>query len=353
MISWGGKIAVELFVIISGYFLISSKFKIRKLLKLWFEVFCYSVIPVVIYNIIQGKEFTFDSFYKYLYPVSSNIFWFVTSYIQLYLLSPFIVKMIKSIKKDTIKKMLIMITLIFIVMRTILYKPNIFEFGNIFGFIYFFCIGAYIKLYGIEFLEKNRKRNIILLLIILVTYFTMRMVLIKIIEPMEIPKLGYIIDVNLLDYNLNSIFAISISILSFYIFKNIKLKKHKTINFFASTSLAVYLLHENPIVRQVIWNQLFSIKFVHVTNLNELWTSTNIINSILATPTVFLGTIIGISNEKLIIFHVIMVVIFIYILSTIIEFLRKNIIEEPIFKLLDKSKRINTLFNKVDMWMND
>ena len=39
----GGKLGVVIFVLISGYFLVDSKFKIKKLLKLFLEVLFYSV----------------------------------------------------------------------------------------------------------------------------------------------------------------------------------------------------------------------------------------------------------------------------------------------------------------------
>ena len=44
ILSGGGQLGVNLFILISGYFLIDSEFKINKLLKLIFETFFYSVI---------------------------------------------------------------------------------------------------------------------------------------------------------------------------------------------------------------------------------------------------------------------------------------------------------------------
>lgn len=42
-INIGGRLGVNLFVLITGYFLVNSKFKVKKLIKLIFEVWCYSV----------------------------------------------------------------------------------------------------------------------------------------------------------------------------------------------------------------------------------------------------------------------------------------------------------------------
>ena len=48
----GGKIGVNIFVLISGYFLVSSPaFKLKKVLKLWLQLFFYSI---VIYAVFVG-----------------------------------------------------------------------------------------------------------------------------------------------------------------------------------------------------------------------------------------------------------------------------------------------------------
>ena len=43
----GGKIGVNVFVIISGYFLVNSKFRIKKLLQLIGQVYFYAIFIII------------------------------------------------------------------------------------------------------------------------------------------------------------------------------------------------------------------------------------------------------------------------------------------------------------------
>lgn len=55
MLSHGGKIGVALFTLISAYFLSRSEFKWKKLAKLYFDVFFYSLVIFVVCSIIFGR----------------------------------------------------------------------------------------------------------------------------------------------------------------------------------------------------------------------------------------------------------------------------------------------------------
>lgn len=104
---YGGKIGVILFILISGYYMIESKFKINKLLKLWIEIFFYSVGIEIFFILIMKKEFSISNIIKSFIPISNNNYWFMTSYFAMYLISPFINKIIKSNDTDKNRKILI------------------------------------------------------------------------------------------------------------------------------------------------------------------------------------------------------------------------------------------------------
>lgn len=98
-INIGGRLGVNLFVLISGYFLIDSKFKTKKLLKLIFEVWCYSVGIAAICFVFKIGDLSKATLMKSLLPISYNMYWFATTYVAMYLLSPFINKVIEHITK--------------------------------------------------------------------------------------------------------------------------------------------------------------------------------------------------------------------------------------------------------------
>ena len=86
-----GKIGVNLFVLISGYFMINQSLKLKKLFMLWLQIFIYSAGIMLIMTCLKIYNPTgiFDVL-KYFLPISYNIYWFATAYIGMYLFTPFI-----------------------------------------------------------------------------------------------------------------------------------------------------------------------------------------------------------------------------------------------------------------------
>src|SRR5574344_1877581 len=65
-----GKIGVNIFIIISGYFLIDSKSNIKKIIKLWLEVLFYSVSILIIGELLHINTLSFNDNVKALLPIS-------------------------------------------------------------------------------------------------------------------------------------------------------------------------------------------------------------------------------------------------------------------------------------------
>ena len=95
------QISVNIFYIISGYFLESNReFRIKKITIFYWKVFFYSVlIPVVL--VLIGY-IPFDKLLiKSLFPILSNQYWFATIYIFLMLLFPFLNILLSNCSKKT------------------------------------------------------------------------------------------------------------------------------------------------------------------------------------------------------------------------------------------------------------
>ena len=112
-LSLGGKLGVNCFILISGYFSIKSKFTIKKLLKLEGQVLFYSISFLMLFlTVLTPKEsIGIKLILKNLLPVIYNCYWFATTYIILMILSPYINILILNMKKTIHAK------LIYILMR--------------------------------------------------------------------------------------------------------------------------------------------------------------------------------------------------------------------------------------------
>ena len=121
-----GELGVNLFILITGYFLINSKFSFKKLIKLIIEVNFYYLITLFVSltfgNSIEGGIVAlfpnFKTTFLRFFAVIFNRYWFITAYILIYILSPYLNKFIKSLTKNEHKKLLIIILTIWSIIPT-------------------------------------------------------------------------------------------------------------------------------------------------------------------------------------------------------------------------------------------
>lgn len=253
-----GKLGVNIFVIISGYFLINSRFNTKKLIKLWMQIFFYSVSIMIILKMLNIVNVTTKENFKYFFPISYKKYWFASTYMYLYLIFPFLNKFAHGIDKKTYKVVLILLSMMFSITYSIIYKSNSFQtdtgtFESLVWFVFLYLLAGYIKIYGIKFLENKRKNiifTIILLIVFLGILFISHFIYIK------FHKLK-----NIINYytRMNSIFLLLLAVTIFYVFKNIKIKNNKVINLIARNSFAVYLIHEHELIRATMWKFIKSI----------------------------------------------------------------------------------------------
>lgn len=139
----GGKIGVNVFVLISGYFLCCSKFKLSKLIKLLFEILFYSFFIYIIFVATRQVQFSVKNLFYSMAPISSNAYWFMTCYVIMYILSPFINKMINSLTK---KEHLLLIGFL-LLLQTIFPMVGFSYLSNVAWFITLYIIACYLRLH--------------------------------------------------------------------------------------------------------------------------------------------------------------------------------------------------------------
>lgn len=151
-------IAVNVFVLISGYFSIS--FKQSRVLKLGEQTWFYSVILFVFAVFIGWHEVQPVKDIAYLVPVLSKQYWFITIYIILYFLSPILNKMSLSLPEKDFKSILVIGFFLIYVWHTIGF---IFNFGlpmedagyGIPNFIYLYLLGRYLRIHCNVLMSKR------------------------------------------------------------------------------------------------------------------------------------------------------------------------------------------------------
>lgn len=112
ILSGGGQLGVNLFILISGYFLIDSEFKINKLLKLIFETFFYSVIILLFIVSKSNLNIGIKDIIISCLPITYSSYWFITCYVVLYLFIDYINPVIKGLDKKKYFQLILLLLLL-------------------------------------------------------------------------------------------------------------------------------------------------------------------------------------------------------------------------------------------------
>lgn len=223
---------VNCFVLISSYFLINAKFKAQRIVRIAVETLFYTVILTVVCFFFLNKngEITLYDILKSFYilgPTKYN-YWFISTFIALLVLQPFLSKLAMSFTKRQYQ--LFLCVLIFINTDLI----GGFPFGGLFGggftlmwFICLFFTGGYLRLH----LESHSMKFWLSLTI----FFT----LVKTV----IQYMGW---TNIISLSYNSIIIYVLAISVFMLFKSIRISRiNNLVKFISPNILGVYLIHEH------------------------------------------------------------------------------------------------------------
>ncbi len=248
LISFGADLANDLFVIITGYYMINSAMKGKRIVKLFAEMLFYSWIIVFIFHITGLKVLSGESIKEAVLPFWSGENWFVTCYLLLCLMVPFLNPFLKNLEQKQFVKLL---TLLFVIrFVTPLFDTKTF-WSTTHGFeqfIFLYFIGAYIQLHGFQTKILQNKwcwRGIWVVLIGLWFIISAGTG----IKGLTFQSWELIGDVT----KYFPIFSVLISSALLVVALGLKPFYSKIINLISGSVLAVYLIHDNPLVREYIW----------------------------------------------------------------------------------------------------
>ena len=225
-------IGVICFVLISGYW--GIKFSIKGFLRLFLYCSFYSIVIYTVSAVINPDLFSLKNFIKSIIPYQ---WWFIPVYLCLYLLSPLINIPLKTASAKTKLFFIIILLLISFVFGR--FVPSLSDGKNPLNFVLIYYLGNFLRT-AVKLPSWNVKKLLYLYLICNVLLFVSIF-----ISNLYIPKIAHII--NQLFYPYNSAGIMINSILFFLIFTKLKFNS-RLINWLSSSSLAVYLLHENSYI---------------------------------------------------------------------------------------------------------
>ncbi len=251
LIEMGGNFGVDVFVLISGYFMVSNErltLNLFRTIKLVGQILFYSLGIYFISTIFGLNQLSIKSLVKAIFPITTGAWWFATTYFVLFIIHPYINRLILSLNKKQYQSLIILLLIIWCIIPTL--TTYGFNSNELLQFILIYLIAGYIKIYGAAF-KFNSKHYLIIWLImtILIHFSSFALLLVG-------KKIDIFAEHPLLFYGSCSLLNLIRAISFFMIFEKMPIKHSKTINFISAATFGVYLIHDNNIIRPWLWKTL-------------------------------------------------------------------------------------------------
>lgn len=143
--------ATYCFVLISGYY--GLHFRMRRFVELLLWCVVVSVGLLIAQKYVRGIEFSFKELWKSFFPITSTHWWFMTAYVQLWILSPFLNHGVEALSK---KNFVVLLVTVYCISLSHMFLAESNVGSSLFGLIFVYLLGRYLKIYGIGFLWKVR-----------------------------------------------------------------------------------------------------------------------------------------------------------------------------------------------------
>lgn len=254
-------VAVNGFVLLTGYFCVEGEWKTGRLLQLVLQVLFYTVsVPLVLIatGIVKAGDYGLYQLINDFLPIQMEHYWFMTSYILLYCCIPFLNAGIRSMTRKQLKAVTLLLLLVFSLPKTVL--PVAVTIDNKgYDFVWFICVyfvASYIRLYGIHFYSSGRKSLLAYLATVLLMFaYTLG-------SGLVFQTLGRGQEQVLKVFHYNNLLNLAAAVSFFYFFYHIRIKSVTAAGFICRLSpyaLGVYLLHEQMDLRY-LWTSWFRVQ---------------------------------------------------------------------------------------------
>lgn len=237
--AWG-KTGINCFMMITGYFMCTSKITFRKFLKLMAQIYLYKIVIFSIFLCIGYETFNPMRMFKLLMPFWGLHYEFTSCFILFFLTIPFWTILVQNMTKRQHELLLILLLGCYTFLGSIPTFKVTYNYITWFGVI--FLISSYIRLYPVKLFESKA----------LWGWLTLAFVVLSSLSIVLLQKhLGagmfFMSDCN-------KFFAVVVAVTSFLWFKNMNIRYSKVINAFGAGTFGVLLIHANSsAMRTWLW----------------------------------------------------------------------------------------------------
>ena len=268
LLLWGmwGKTAINVFVLITGYFMCCSRLTARRYLKILFEIIFYSWVMWFALAAMGYETLGWIAALKKL--VCHNILTrqnngFTPAFMWMYLLIPALNIYLQGATKQNLYATLGVLIAMFSLCGTFL-NANVYH--HVFWYATLYLVGAAIRMHPLKWMDRNK-------------------VCVPLLAASVVAAWGSVIGLGLLAYWLgrptrhpysfvadsHKLFAFTTALFAFLAFKNWRLPQSRFVNAVASTTFGVLLIHAaSDGMRKWLWQDFVNVPAAYSMSLPML-----------------------------------------------------------------------------------
>lgn len=238
-----GKTGINCFLMITGYFMCTSKITLRKFVKLLLWIYIYRITIFTVFLFTGYEYLSLVRLAKLMSPVWGFNTNFTSCFIGFWLTIPFWNILISNMSKRQHEILLCLLLGMYTILGSIPTFDVAMNYVTWFGIIY--LISSYIRLYPHPIMENKKVWMMMTLLSVLVALCS-------------IVFMSYILGkgAGFFVSDSNKILAVMVSVSSFLWFKNMNIRYSKAINTIGASTFGVLLIHANSdAMRQWLWKE--------------------------------------------------------------------------------------------------
>lgn len=240
--------ACDVFILITGFYMIEREsVSIKKLVVLIGKMLFYSLLGLLVSACILNQNYNVIGLIKIAFPILWGN-WFCMYYIVFSVFIPYINKGLNALLRQQYLRLVIAVIAVWNIIPTI--TRHAWKFDDFDTFVFMYVVGGYLeKYYKSDKIAMNKALAVVILCIVgyIISVMGMDFLGMKFNKVLFLEKAMYL-------RNISSIISVPVAISLVLIFKEIKFKS-KVVNVISGSVLSVYLLHDNVIVRDIIWNK--------------------------------------------------------------------------------------------------
>lgn len=283
--AWG-KIGINCFVMITGYFMCKSKITAKKFAKLVGEWLLYRYVIHLIFIVLGIETVSLRGLIEIIVPITSLAQNFTSCFVVFWLFIPFLNRLINSINERQHVYLLLLTGFTYVFLGTV-HRVTM---NYVSWFMVLYVIASYIRLYPKKWMGSKLICGIMLLIAVALSATSVIVCTYK-----GFSTFFFVTDSN-------AFLAVLVGVFGFLFFKNIRIPHNIFINTVAASTFGVLCIHaHSDSMRQWLWKDTLD-------NVGHYGNALYAIGSVLS----------------------------VFAICTLIDIIRINLLEKPFFKWWDK-----------------